>query len=338
MHPEPVSLESAFVEAWPPDQWRDLHVVLAVSGGPDSVALFRAATAVKKRVGGSGQIHVAHLNHLLRPAEAAADQAWLAELCDRHAVRLEVGITDVEAIAVETGDGLEAAARVARYRFLRTVADKVGARFVAVGHTANDQVETVLHRFIRGTGISGLVGMPKFRPLSSTVTLIRPLIGVSRTDVLAYLTRLSQDYRVDATNNDPRFTRNRLRHNLLPAVRSDFNSNVDAAILRLAGQAGETQEVISALAGELLASCARVSLHRVVIDCQRLSAEPSLLVRETCKLAWTAAGWPLQDMGFHHWQHLAELVAGDSAAGPLTLPGNVVAERCGTTLEFSDSM
>jgi tRNA(Ile)-lysidine synthase len=180
--------------------------------------------------------------------------------------------------------------------------------------------------------------MPKVRPLSPTVTLIRPLIEVGRAEVLAYLTRLAQDYRVDATNRDPRFTRNRLRHKLLPTVRSDFNSYVDAAILRLAGQAGETQQVISGLAGELLTSCARVSPHRVVMDCQLLSGEPSLVVRETCKLAWTAAGWPLQDMGFHHWQHLAELVAGDSAASPLIFPGNVVAERSGKTLELSDSM
>ena len=257
------------------------------------------------------------------------------ELCRRLDVPLEVGRRDVPALAAQEGDGLEAASRAARYEFLRESAERLGARFVAVAHTADDQVETVLHRLIRGTGVAGLAGMPRVRPLSPTVSLVRPLLAVRRQDVLQYLTTLGQDFRVDASNADPRFTRNRLRHELLPVLRSGFNGDFDQAVLRLAQQADESQQVIAALADRLFRRCATVSENRVQIDCRPLAAEPALLIRETCKMAWTEARWPLQDMGFDQWQQLATLVGEDAGSGSFTLPSGVRAERRGESLDLS---
>ena len=218
---------------------------------------------------------------------------------------LEIGRCDVATLAADQGDGLEAAARTARYDFLRATAERLGARFVAVAHTADDQIETVLHRLIRGTGVAGLAGMPRVRPLSPTVSLVRPLLGVSRQDVLTYLQQVGQDFRTDASNADSRFTRNRLRHQLLPLLRSEFNADVDAALLRLAHQADESQQLVAALAEELFRRAVIVSASHVEIDCRQLAIEPRLLVREACKLAWNAVGWPLQNMGFDQWQQLA---------------------------------
>src|SRR5262245_3232525 len=173
-------LEIATAQAWPLPGWVDTYVVLAVSGGPDRVALVRAVLALKRRNGGRGQVIVAHFHHGLRGAKADQDQAWIGQLCRRWKIRLEVERADVTGTAAARGDGWEAAARHSRYEFFRQIAELAGARWVALGHTTDDQTETVLHRILRGTGLAGLAGMPPRRPLSPSVALVRPLLDVSR--------------------------------------------------------------------------------------------------------------------------------------------------------------
>jgi tRNA(Ile)-lysidine synthase len=339
----PHRFEVCFEDAWPALSWCNTHVVLAVSGGADSVAMLRAAVTVKERRGGEGRLFAAHLNHGMRGDEADADAAWLKALCAKLGIPIEVGTSDVAAIADRECDGWEAAARAARYDFLRRTAEGLGARFVAVAHTADDQVETVLHRIIRGTGIAGLAGMHSVRPLSPSVALVRPMLAMRRHDLLDYLKALGQEYRIDATNEDRRFTRNRLRHELLPALREYYNADVDAAVLRLSAQAGESQQHIEAAATQLASDCVvwdvagqfANGVRRVAevrIDCQRLANQPELIVREICKIAWTEAGWPLQAMGFDEWQQLAAQVRDDSDSPAVCLPGGVRAQRAGQQL------
>jgi tRNA(Ile)-lysidine synthase len=324
------SFDSVFAEAWPAGQWRDVHVQLAVSGGADSVALLRLAHTLKQRVGGAGRLWVAHFNHGIRPSEAAEDAAWLSDLCRELQLPCEVGSAAPDLLGDRHPDGLEAAAREARYTFLLQTAERLGARFVAVAHTADDQVETVLHRLLRGTGLAGLAGMPRARPLSPAVLLVRPLLDVRRQDVERYLAAIGQEFRSDATNRDRQFTRNRLRHELLPQLRAEFNSDVDSALLRLAQQAEEAQRLVARQAAELVERAISVATDQLCIGVAPLAAEPPLLIREACKLAWTAAGWPLQEMGFEDWHCFVELVrAGDSAtkAGQRDFPGGFHAER-----------
>lgn len=331
------ALEKKFIDAWPTHLWCDSHVVLAVSAGPDSVAMLRAAVAIKK--GGGGRLFVAHLNHALRGAEADADQAWLETLCRRLNAPLESGRTDVAEIAENEGDGWEAAARTARYDFLRGVAERLGARFVAVAHTADDQVETVLHRIVRGTGLAGLAGIPRVRPLAPSVTLVRPLLDVPRHEVLEYLAAIGQDYRTDVSNTDLRWTRNRLRNELLPLLRERYNTDVDSALRRLAAQAIESQQVIADLAAGLAREFVAVesgdqavahdcrAANCVQIDRGPLLGQPLPVIREVCKFAWSDANWPQQAMGFDQWQQLAEMLRGEGNRPPINLPGNVRARR-----------
>lgn len=334
------SLETAFCQAWPPQDWCESQVVYAVSGGADSVAMLRAGMAVKNHSGGQGRLFVAHLDHGLRAGAAAGDAEWLKTLCRRLGVPLELGQADVPAVAAAQGDGLEAAARTARYDFLQQTAERLGARFVAVAHTADDQIETVLHRILRGTGIDGLRGIPAFRALSPSVTLIRPLLGVRRRDVLDYLANIGQDYRIDASNADLRWTRNRLRHELLPAIRKYYHGDVDAALLRLSAQAGETQSLISALAAPLASECAtfehsppqstlQQQVYRIRIRCETLADQPSLIAREVCKQAWQQSDWPRQAMGYDQWQLLAAIASGEMHPLIVNLPANVRASRDG---------
>jgi tRNA(Ile)-lysidine synthase len=304
--------------------------------------MLRAVNALKRRAGGRGRLIVAHLNHGLRGTDAAADEEWLQLLCDHLQLPLQTKTADVAALAAERGDGWEAAARLARYDFLTCTAEQVGARWVVTGHNRDDQVETILHRLIRGTGLAGLAGMQTARPLSPTVTLVRPWLEVSRAQIVDYLSAIEQDYRVDATNAEVRFTRNRLRHRLLPLIRSEFNVDFDATLLRLSEQAAEAQQLIDESATVLIAKCVQidwpskesdsgdsgesVTAGGIRIDCCGLFGTPPLMVREVCRTAWREANWPLQAMGFVQWQQLASLVAGSDGQPPICLPGGIQAK------------
>jgi tRNA(Ile)-lysidine synthase len=321
-------LERRLAESWLAREWCDTHVVLGVSGGADSVAMLRAMASLKKEYGGRGQLYFAHLNHGMRGSAADADETWLRMLCEQLKLPLEVEKTNVAAIAEKQGDGWEAAARTARYDFLRAAAERIGARFVATAHTANDQVETVLHRILRGTGIDGLAGIMRTRPLSASVALVRPMLTLKRLEVLEYLAAIGQDYRTDASNEDTQWTRNRLRHELLPQLRDGYNSQVDAALMRLAGQAGEAQRLIVELAEELAGDCVVADFARAQIDCGKLEGRAPIVVREVFKLAWRRARWPEQSMGFDEWQQLAALASGKGLQS-LNLPGKIRAWRDG---------
>ncbi len=314
--------EEQLAQSWPPAAWQDLGVVLAVSGGADSVALARGMAALK--AGGAGRLTVAHFNHGLRGAESDADAYFVCRLAGE--LRLDCISGNAEAGLADTGgEGLEARARAARYEFLQQVAQRAGARYVATAHTADDQAETVLHHVMRGTGIAGLAGMRRARPLGQAVTLIRPLLAVKRTDVLDYLTTLAQHYREDATNHDLAFTRNRIRRELLPQLARDYSPAIVDALVRLARLAGDAQRVVEA-AGEELAERATVerSAARVVVDGQMLAAADRHLAREALLSIWRRQDWPLQDMGFAEWDLLVDMAPG--AGGKRVLPGAIVAE------------
>ncbi|MBN1396146.1 MAG: tRNA lysidine(34) synthetase TilS [Pirellulales bacterium] len=318
MHP----LESKLIDSWPPGDWADVTVLAAVSGGCDSVALLRAMTAV--RSAGEGRIVAAHLDHGLRP-DADEDRQFVVELCGRLQIDCEAERIDVGREAQRRGEGVEAAARRCRYRFLKTAAEKFGARFVVTAHTADDQVETILHRIVRGTGVRGLSGMARTRRLGHA-SLVRPLLGIRREELLAYLRDLGQTYRVDASNADRRFTRNRIRLELLPRLRRRFNPEIDAALLRLGAIAGRSQAVIDRLVEERFEQCVVIeNKDAVAVDLGVLVDWPPHLVRELFMAVWRRRQWPLQPMGMAQWEELARLAAAGADARR-DLPGGVTAE------------
>src|SRR4051794_11522693 len=324
-------VERRLVEDWPVREWGDSHVLAAVSGGPDSVAMLRGLVSVKAAAGGAGKLYVAHLNHQMRGKASNEDEQWVRSLCERLGLPFFSERTDVAAISREQGDGWEAAARCARYTFFRRAAEELGARYVATGHTADDQVETILHRIIRGTGLDGLAGVRRARPLSVSIVLVRPLLSVPRREVLQYLAAIGQEYRRDESNDDSSFTRNRIRRELLPALREKYNQGVDDALLRLASQAADAQDVIAALAGRLTDESITVKNHVMQIDCRQLANEHLVLVRAACRVAWARAGWPEQAMTFEKWNLLARATRA-GFAGSFNLPGNIRAVRDAGTL------
>jgi tRNA(Ile)-lysidine synthase len=334
-------LEQKLARRWPPEAWCDVTVLVAVSGGPDSVALLRALAAI--RTPGPGKIVAGHFNHRLRGSQSDGDEAFVRELCHSLGFACEVGHADA---AVVSGSMSEAVARSGRHGFFAAAAGRCGARYVTTGHTADDQAETILHRVLRGTSLAGLAGMRRSRPLVPGVTLIRPLLGVRRAELLAYLREIGQGFREDASNRDCRFTRNRLRHDLLPRLADQYNPRVVEALARLGQLAGEADDCIAGLVAEIAMRAVRFEPGRLVFDCTMLAREPRFLVRETLLRTWRKQGCPEQAMGFAEWDQLAELISapGPSSAPPrcLTLPGGVTARRDEESLviegaEFCDS-
>ena len=287
--------------------------VVAVSGGADSVALLCALAAAPP----PGGLVVAHLNHRLRGADADADAAFVGGLLPDLPHRIET--VDVQAAAA--GDNLEATARRVRYDFLAEVARSTGAGWVATGHTADDQAETVLHRLIRGTGLRGLRGIAASRELAPGIRLVRPLLTVSRQAVIEYLRAVGQPWREDETNQDPAFTRNRIRHELLPVLRT-FNPAIADTLGRIATQADEVFAEIETAAAELLRSAEHPRVGPVcVLDRPPLAAAVPSLVREVLNLLWAREGWPRGDLTATHWDRAAAVVRGEVPAWDL--PGGI---------------
>jgi len=316
--------------AWPVERWRDVHVLVAVSGGADSIGLLRGLLALKGRAGGDGRLFAGHVNHQLRGEASGADEAWVREQCRLLDVPLSVQRSDAAMLAAVRGDGIEEAARVSRYRLLTTMAETVGARFVATAHTRDDQVETVLFRLLRGSGLRGLAGMPETRRMSPSVALVRPLLTCGRAEVRAYLETVGQLWRDDASNRDLRFARNRVRDQLLPFLRENFNAEVDAAIARFAELAGEASQMVEALAEELLEKCDVFGAASQPsprggfrLSIEPLVSQPELLACEALRLAWRRAGLAEQAMTNAQWRELARFARTAQPGRSLNLPGNV---------------
>jgi len=307
--PSTLEFERRLAQSWPPADWQGVGVVVGVSGGADSVALLRGLAALN--LAKAGRLAAAHLDHQLRGAAATADREFVEALCQQLGIECHVGRWQVEdstagSSAGRQPDGLEAAARKARYEFLQGTAERLGFRYVATAHTVDDQAETVLHHVVRGTGLAGLAGMSRARPLGKAVTLIRPMLALRRSDTIEYLNALGQTHCEDETNRDPAFTRNRIRHELLPMIARDYNPRVIDSLVRLSAQAAEAKAVIDGLVAELSThSVKRREPGVVEIALAPLAAVPRHLVRELFRTAWREQNWPLQAMGFDEWEQLA---------------------------------
>ena len=223
------------------------RVGIAVSGGADSVALLRILLELRAELG--VVLLVAHFNHGLRGVDSEADEAFVAEVAREHDLEFFCRRDDVRAYARTAKLSVEAAARELRYGWLSSLAISQRLDSVATGHTLDDQAETVLLKFLRGAGTRGLAGVypeiaigtdhpqspergPETRPLqdnaprSPRARIIRPLLGVTRSQVEQYLSSLGQAWREDETNLDPRFARNRIRHELLPLLERQYRPNI----------------------------------------------------------------------------------------------------------------
>ncbi|WP_165222029.1 tRNA lysidine(34) synthetase TilS [Aquisphaera insulae] len=314
-------------------RWPDLlgrPWIVAVSGGGDSVGLLLALHAIAPSL--DLRLSVAHLDHGVRGEEADADAAFVAELATGLGLPVDLGHWQPS-----RGGHFEADARRARLAWLLEVARGRGACAVVLGHTADDQAETILHRILRGTGLRGLAGIPARRPMADDppVALIRPMLAISRSEIRSSLAALGQPYREDATNADTARTRSRIRLDLIPHLAGRYNPRVAEAIGRLGRLAAGSQRVLEFCLDSLdRETLLAASPDRVELDRARLAALPPPLRIELLRRAWRRAGWPEVGMGARRWRRLGRLASRPASPAHdighgirICVSGNIVLER-----------
>mgnify|MGYP001119102187 CR=1 FL=1 len=313
-------------------------LVIGVSGGADSACLLHLLARWQKELG--IKLHVAHLNHQLRGAESEADAEYVSNLADQLGIPITVERQDVAAYRATRKCSLEEAARELRYTFLAKVAEYLGAKRVAIGHTRDDHVETILMHILRGTGTSGLHGLEPCSPMvygeegmllrlplslrakRSNLLVIRPLLDITREETLNYCQEHQLEPRIDSSNLSLSFFRNRLRLELLPLLRK-YNPSVDEALLRLAEIARDDSSFIEQQALELWSQVAKQEGDVIRLDKRKICALPIALQRQILRLAVMKVLGNTRDIEIHHIEAMRRLLS-KPVGKRLSLPHDLI--------------
>lgn len=301
-------------------------VLVGLSGGPDSVALLHLLTRIRRSL--RLELHAVYLNHGIRKRAARREEIFCRELCERLKVPCEIVAEDVPALARLQKKSLEEAARDLRFKVLANIADERGLRKIALGHHADDQVETILFRLARGAGRSGLLGIPYVRG-----RIVRPLLEVRKSELLAYLKRHRLEFCTDHTNRESKYRRNYIRNKLLPALRKNLNPSVDQAILNLADSLAAEESFLERLTAEAARNCLSASVGgKLELDLRRFSSYDKWLRRRLLRhcLKVTCPESPAPDK--RTVEGLDKLARSD--AGAASLPGRLRAVVTGSRLVF----
>ena len=303
------------------------RVGVAVSGGADSVALLRLLLELRAELGIVPV--VLHFNHQLRGRASDADEKFVKKLAEQHGLEFLAGREDVASRKNRERGNLEEVARHARYTFFEQRQHEGQVAKVAVAHTADDQAETVLAHILRGTGLSGLRGIHLH-----TAVVFRPLMGVRRAELRSYLKSIKQPWREDATNQDVRRTRARIRQKLLPVLERDFNPGVVEHLCRLAQLAGDAEDFLESRAAEWIKHSALQRKEDLEIKLYDLLQAPSALqtrvLRGAVALVKTRGG----QLSKEHVDGILCLALQKNSGKSVQLPGGVEVQRERDVLRF----
>ncbi len=305
-------------------------VLVALSGGPDSVALLAALSILRKKY--ALTLHAAHMDHGLSRA-AAAHRRHAAAAAERFGASFHFKKTDVAALARRQHRSIEEAGRIARYDFLLDVARKTGVSAIATGHTLDDQAETVLLRLLRGTGPKGLAGIRPRRD-ERGVPVIRPFLNVEKKTLLSFLRENKIQFSVDPTNRSADFTRNRIRHGLVPYLEKNFNPRTKHALASLADACAETQDAVEKTADSVwrrAASKGRGSVSFRVTALKKL--HPAVLSELLFKAAGEVSGAPRLSRA--HVESLKALIASPEQELETHLPHGMKVRKAGGVLRIA---
>ncbi len=294
------------------------HVIVALSGGPDSVAL--AGVLLDLRGGLNLTLTLAHLHHGVRPKEADEDLEFVKGLAGRWGLPLEFEHARLGA-RTKSGANLEEVMRERRYAFLEKARKKHDARRIALGHNANDVAETFLINLLRGSSLSGLAGIPPAQG-----DLVRPLIECDRREILAYLGRKKLGYRTDSSNLDPKFLRNRIRLELIPQL-ARYNPAVAATLVRTAQSFRELDEFLADFAVKGLRSISKPGKDLIRISIPEFIALPQALRMMIIREAIRAQKGDLRRISRKHLLAVDSIAAGKRPNASLSLPGRTRAVR-----------
>lgn len=328
-------------------------VVVGVSGGADSVCLLHILAKWRKGLG--IDLHIAHLNHQLRGIESEADAKYVSDLAGSLGIPVTIDKQDVAAYRLGRNLSVEEAARELRYAFFARVAGEVGANRIAIGHTRDDQVETILMHILRGTGVNGLCGLAPCSPLvynahgrardleaksptpltprviaspdssgRSNLLIIRPLLDITREETGSYCQEYQLGPRIDSSNVSLSFFRNRIRLQLLPQLRQ-YNPSIDKALLRLAEIAKESSEFLEQQASGLWDEVARQENNAIYLDRRQITSLPIALQRQLLRTAVSRLAGDTRDIEAAHIEAARSLL--DKSVGKRTsLPHGIICQ------------
>jgi tRNA(Ile)-lysidine synthase len=328
-------------------------VVIGVSGGADSVCLLHVLAKLRKKL--SINLHVAHLNHQLRGVESEDDAKYVSDLAGLLGIPVTIDKQDVAAYGFGRNLSVEEAARELRYAFFARVAGEVGANRIAVGHTRNDQVETILMHILRGTGVTGLCGLAPCSPMAydrqgragnleeepampltppviaspdssgrSNLLVIRPLLDITREETTNYCQEHQLAPRIDSSNVSLSFFRNRIRLQLLPQLRQ-YNPSVDQALLRLVDIAKEDNAFIEQQASELWDEVVRQENNAIYLDRKQFASLPIALQRQLLRTTVSKLAGDTRDIEACHIE-AARSILDKSVGKRISLPHGIICQ------------
>lgn len=304
----------------------DDSVIVGVSGGPDSVALLKTLHSLNAAKNLRLRLYAAHLNHQLRGDFSEEDEQFVQDLANELSLPFISKRVNIRKIASETKLSLEETARKERYTFYSEASQNYNVSHVATGHNADDNAETILHRIIRGTGAPGLGGIPIKRLLSpgTPQLIIRPLLFAWKKEILEYLNKDQTKYRVDASNYEKEYTRNRIRHELIPLLEHKYNPNIKNALSRLS-------QILTINNEYLLAACESVFENAImkepdnayVLNAGFLLKQPKIMQFLLLQKLLHVMHIPLKAIHYGHYSMILEGLAQKGNVKKFQLPGKI---------------
>lgn len=303
-------------------------IVLAISGGLDSMVLLEIFHQLASR--NNWRLVAGHLNHCLRGQESDRDEEYVKEQCSQRAIPCISHRADITALADAESISIEAAARRARYDFLSRVCQENNCQYLVTAHHADDNAETVLQRIIRGTGIKGLAGIKPFRKIitgTHKISLLRPLLNITRVELEDYSRKSGLSYCHDSSNDSLDYTRNQIRNSLLPTLAGQFNPAISKSLNNLSRIASDSDIILGELADiDLCASKAKVAPGILEVELERLNKLTPGRCRNLLRNALEIIGMPMIDVGFQNINDL-QIACSDNRSRKLNqLPGDFQAE------------
>ena len=252
-------------------------IILAVSGGPDSIAmlncLFNLKIKLEEKENLRFQIYVAHVNHMIRE-EAKSDETYVQELCDKLNIPFFSKSIDVKKIAHNNKMGIEEAGRIERYNFFNEVMEKTNGNKIAIAHNKNDKIETIIMHLLRGTGLNGLIGL---EPIKNN-KYIRPLLECSRQEIEEYCEKNNLNPKIDKTNFDNTYTRNKIRNIVIPYIKQEFNPNIVETLDRLSDLVKEEELYITKQVEKIYREiCISESKSKIILSLKQFNYQDKVI-------------------------------------------------------------
>ena len=296
------------------------RVLVGVSGGPDSVTLLCVLHSLKKEY--SLNILVAHLDHKFRGEESKADRIFCQELAKKYGLEIVFEEIDVPRIAEEKGISPEEAARFERYDFFKRAAKERGIKKIAIGHTRDDQAETVLMRLIRGAGMKGLGGISPVKEMQGFL-IIRPLIEISRKEVEEFISDSGLKFRKDSSNEKAIFTRNKVRLELIPLLEKEFNVNIKEVLANMAENLQAENEFLAKYARRKFNSVSKIKHGEICIDLKKFKKQPDAVRKRILRAALEELKGDLRRLTYQHWKEIEGLIDSRPVNSIVNLPTGI---------------